>query len=786
MCTLIAACGGGSNSDSLTAITPPSASTPPSSSQTSIVGKVLFPNENNPSSAVPLDGFNLQARSISKVQTLNSNNLNKYLCYNILDIQLDDVEKDLTSILKDIDVNNDGVPDINISYPVGDGSIAYKNISVESFKYDEIPSPEEITSLGYDSLSELFIADHFIFDMYEDLEPNIDTDDDGEPDQNITSEFILDDVSVQSEPQIFFNINHPESDLVLNQIPSSFVEQHEDILLINHDVNFDGQADINLDLDFDDIAETQLDSDGNCVFDYSIVDAGGATVSDAQIELREVSDQDGDSKFDTISEDSVTTITDSDGNFSFENIITGKTYILTIIKDRGDKLVWEKTVISIPDNATLNHDIGSFSLTSAPIVVGVETSLKEMDGAIGIPVYGKFDHIRSFEFDFEVGKSWYYKLYVEDINNSDVYRNVPYRNEEWEWFYHKLMFTKPNESESGFYEIVYEYELREDGCFNVTLNSYSPLWQDQGNFHKYCNWEDDMTYEKVTGFRDGHYINNSDDIYSAYNFDGGTDLYTRLGFNNSLYDPKYEYGLEVKSITINDIKYEWNDLPDVATSYVRKSLSIESETDSLSLSIQTEIDIIDTTKNLNIAYSSTNSENITTMGENINLDLDFNSYKLYQYNIDGAFCMLEIVDDGFCRGTPAQSIKIEYIPNIQEKPASIAKVLLNGVESATYLNGNVIEVGDTIELLAEFDDQNNLENEVQWRFINNIEHRHNSGWVSENEVIKYTFTTDDIGASFRIDINWRNNDEVAKEWGVSNDIWYEIDGWLRLQFSISE
>jgi hypothetical protein len=37
-----------------------------------------------------------------------------------------------------------------------------------------------------------------------------------------------------------------------------------------------------------------------------------------------------------------------------------------------------------------------------------------------------------------------------------------------------------------YQQLTYEYELREDGCFHVTLNSYSSLWQDQGVAPKFC------------------------------------------------------------------------------------------------------------------------------------------------------------------------------------------------------------------------------------------------------------------------------------------------------------
>ena len=144
-------------------------------------------------------------------------------------------------------------------------------------------------------------------------------------------------------------------------------------------------------------------------------------------------------------------------------------------------------MITVPNSATLEYDLGAYALTSAPIVVGIETSLKENKNIVGVPLYGKHDYGDTIEIDFEIGKTWYYKFYIEDINNSDVYRQLPYREDNGNWLYEKLMFVKPNESQSGFYEMTYEYELREDGCFHVTLNSYTGLWQDQGGLQRAHN-----------------------------------------------------------------------------------------------------------------------------------------------------------------------------------------------------------------------------------------------------------------------------------------------------------
>ena len=43
--------------------------------------------------------------------------------------------------------------------------------------------------------------------------------------------------------------------------------------------------------------------------------------------------------------------------------------------------------------------------------------------------------------------------------------SVPYRDEQGNWLEEKLYFEKPEDTDSGFYEMEYGYELREDGMF---------------------------------------------------------------------------------------------------------------------------------------------------------------------------------------------------------------------------------------------------------------------------------------------------------------------------------
>lgn len=801
---IIGSCGGGGSQAPKQTLPSPTLTDSPVGDEASelepsnlatLNGKVLFSSTSQNSAQSSF--FNNVApqktyrnTSNQKITTIDEpkENYQNYLCYNFFDSELENLNKNLGTILKDIDSNGDGDADINLSYVNENGeSIAYKNISSDSFSWDSLPSQEQIEDAGYSTLSEMFTPNHFLFDQYNELEKNIDSNLDGSPDKNITVEFKFGDANLFPDNLIFFNIEKEPGSPLINQLVSDNSLQHADISVINHDINFDGVPDINLDLDNDSIAETKIDQDGDCIFDFSVVDGVGATVAGAIVELVELTDSDNNGWYDNISDNPITAISDAQGNFALEGVETNKRYILKIVKDRGEKLVWIKDLINV--QGELNVDIGTFTLTSAPILVGVKSSLDNDHHIPGAPLYGSLDIQLYRNVDFEIGKSWTVKLFVEDINLSDVWRHAPYRDETGTWLFEKLYFTEPSESESGFYEIEYVYELTNEGCFNVTLNSYSPLLNDEGNFPKFCDWEEAQSHTRVRGWSDAHYVNNSDDTWSAYNFDpDGVDLMTRIEFNNNLYDPflDFDVGLAVNQITINDTIHTWNQ------SNFNQSIQIAAENDSLELNIKTDVEILDDDKNLNIGYEP--GINIPkegnpgiAIGEDVHINLEDYSFPRYQYPIRGAFCMVEGEVDGYCRNNDAYGFEITYIPNISEKPATLVELYADGIPWSEYVSNNIISAGDQVEFSVVLSDPNSLENEVSWRFINNLLTRYESDWVSESETFNYTFTQADVGASFRIDISWRNNDQVAWEWGSSSESGiFEVDGSNRTQFQVGE
>ena len=812
---ILAGCGGGNSSP---APTPPSATTPPtppSASTYTAKGTVLLVE----SSQMKLQPISQKTPSFL-IHSLKNNpvlsstvassekpeDFRPYLCYNLLNPGLDEAGKTFETILKDIDVNDDGIADVNISYENGSGKTVYKNISSRSFGWDQIPDQDAIETAGYSSLAEYFEPDNFLFDQYNDLNENIDSDQDGQVDRNITVDFTVEDPdTIQLSPNslIFYNIESDGETALVNQIVDENSEQYGVISLINHDVNFDGIPDINLDLDGDNIAETQVDTDRDCVSNGDwFVNVGGGTVEGADVTLTEINDTNGDGEYDEISDEEITAVSDENGDFALEGVKKEQSYILKIVKDRGDKKVWIKTnvrVIQINGEDRLSGD--PFTLTSAPAIVGFHNSLEENFDALGIVQnYGTRSIVGTHgspnvsvkegkEFDFEVGKSWNIKLFAEDINQSDVYRSVPYRDEQGNWLEEKLYFEKPEDTNSGFYEMEYGYELRDDGCFNITLNSYSPLYNDIGNFIPNCDKEIENTYDEVYRWWDYHSINNSD---STGGFNSEEDIRVVINWYNNLYDENagYDPSLEVKSISINNVIYDWNDLCCVGEFNTRQ-INFASDDDSLILDITTDVEIQDTDKNLYIRWrprSNLGKDGSPefVIGERVSINLEDFSYPRYMYNISGMFCMTETVEENCSSNNyDRYNVDVEYRPNIQEKPADSLNLTANGVPWGEYISENVISVGDTIEFSAQPSDPNNLENEIRWCATG----RDCTDWLSESETVVYTFTQDDIGLTFRVDVTLRNNDGVGKEWtnrdGEEEGI-FEVDNSFRIQFQVGE
>ena len=320
---------------------------------------------------------------------------------------------------------------------------------------------------GYETYAEAFLPDVFLFDKFSEKEPNIDTDLDGTPDTNLTIDFVRNEETLEPSDLIFFNISLSEDEVItytspyldddgepivytidrLNIPVENPSEQLAEITLLNHDYDYDGIPDLNYDLDNDGIAETAIDSDGDFVPDFSQIEGYGKAAVGATVELTALSSYPfGDVYGQTLPESVITATTNNFGVFNFTFIDDGQNpYIgwnkIKIVKDRGDKLVWNQSIISIAGSA-VETNIGTFSLTSAPLLVGVRDSIGEhylnsqdctsgnntsnvnfnnyelgLPWMVGSTYYG-IQFVPQITYgclDFSPGTSWDVTLFFEDI-----------------------------------------------------------------------------------------------------------------------------------------------------------------------------------------------------------------------------------------------------------------------------------------------------------------------------------------------------------------------------------
>ena len=125
-----------------------------------------------------------------------------------------------------------------------------------------------------------------------------------------------------------------------------------------------------------------------------------------------------------------------------------------------------------------------------------------------------------------------------------------------------MYFSDPSETTSGFFEQKFEFEVREDGCFYVTLNSYNSFWNQSSSFQDrektWCQWYEISTHSSIENWFDAMEIHNSDGFDSfreRYN-----DMRPELKFTNANYNPNLEFGFYLRSLEINNSTYNEDDI----------------------------------------------------------------------------------------------------------------------------------------------------------------------------------------------------------------------------------
>ena len=774
-----------------------------------IEGTVYYSPQVSETSAFNQEGLNSQTGRDFPVEE----DVFNYLCYGPVSAVLsDEYGKTLSTILSNVDIDNDEVPDANLKGPF---SSVYKNIASNSFGFDEVPT-DPVT------LAENFTPDIFLFDLHESLEKNIDLDSDGVADLNITRNFNSTSGTLSPAELIIFNIQiDPENnpDLLLNKTEFNKDIQLAEFELLNFDSNYDGVADLNVDSDGDGIAERRIDENNDCYADFSFVDGEGVTVEGAEIKLAQVIMDNATGAYSGFEEDRIAT-TDADGVFKFEDVRTGSEHRIWINKELENKNIHTIRKIDVPGADMQTWKMGAFPLTSAPISMGYEIGVNGSDPVgwnIGWPFGGEYGFFSpAYDWEWNVGDKFNLKLLFEDPNKLDIYRKVPAgRNVDGSRSYKYIAADRPETTESGYSEILFEYELKQEGCFNLTLNSFSPSWNDESDgVDDYCQTPADNQLSNVFYFQDDMVFNNSDSrgFYNKY-----IDNRTLFTFNNNNRDtsrPPTEYIVE--SVEINTTSYD-HPIEENVQMWARwyfctSGVSPVNRNHSCETSINPEEIDIPLLVKINASKSSIDVEGfLTTFWKPVNFEGDnipervigneaiFNftedSLPKYYYQILGGVCITENEPDGYCRESQMKELAIDYKPLSDKHPTDQRDINLvindenfkgyncmwGGWEPCENFD-QIFQVGDTLIIELSGEDPNDLATE----FKVSPPKQAMSDWKPETTLDTYVIEEEDRGNTIGIGFCWRNNDGVANSWEPVGESYSELDGCHSVRLRVSE
>ena len=732
-----------------------------------------------------------------------------YLCYAPVSETLTiEYDKSLSTILSNVDIDNDEIPDANLKGPF---SSVYKNIASNSFGFNEVPT-DPVT------LSENFTPDLFLFDLHESLEKNIDLDNDGIADLNITRNFNSTSGTLSPSEIIIFNIQiDPENnpDLILNKTEFNKDIQFAEFELLNFDSNYDGIADTNIDTDGDGIAERRIDEDNDCFADYSYVDGEGVTVEGAEIRLAQAIRDNTTGDWVSFEEERIAT-TDADGVFKFEDVMTGTSHRIWIDKELKDKKIHTIRMIEVPNEDISSWKMGAFPLTSAPIIMGYEIGINGegiYKGWPGFPYSGEFGFFSpGAAWEWNVGDKFDLKLLFLDPNKLDISRKVPAgRNADGSRKYEFIVADRPETTESGYSEFLFEYELKQEGCFNITLNSFSASWNDEGSQDDYCQPPTDNQLSNIFYFEDDMIFNNSDTrgLYSR-----NIDNIAFVTFNNLNRDESVPpTGYTVESAEINSITYEHPDDYEMWASWyfcTSDFCPISGNKENIIIEPK-EIDIPLVVK-INASKSSTDVEGYLTtfwkpnnfegdnvperiIGNEATFNFSEDSLPKYYYQIIGGVCITENEPDGYCRENPMKEIYIEVEPLGDKQPTKKQDInlVINDENFAGYNCmwsswqpcqnfDQIFQVGDTLIIELSGADPNGLATE----FKVSPPKQKMSDWKPETTLDTYVIEEEDRGNTIGIGFCWRNNDGVANSWEPVGESYSELDGCHSVRLRVSE
>lgn len=169
----------------------------------------------------------------------------------------------------------------------------------------------------------------------------------------------------------------------------------------NIDKDLDGISDLNIDVDGDMQADRLIDIDGDGKPDFSYTDSDGVSLAGVKVQL-----QGKYGEFETI--------TDNNGQFSFERIPTG-TYTLKaddIALDGSN--IWTRTLVKIEE---FDDSIGAFRMHQDPIITQVNVNNEQTLTGLWQEFSWWSDDI---ETEYTVGDTVSVEITVEDPNDRPV------------------------------------------------------------------------------------------------------------------------------------------------------------------------------------------------------------------------------------------------------------------------------------------------------------------------------------------------------------------------------
>ncbi|MCG9732095.1 carboxypeptidase-like regulatory domain-containing protein [Shewanella sp. Isolate13] len=233
------------------------------------------------------------------------------------------------------------------------------------------------------------------------VEPNLynqDVDKDGVADTNLTDD----------EGNLYYNI-----DLNGDKVAElNLLTQREGIYLnvdmscdakadINIDNNFDGISDLNIDVDGDMKADRLIDIDGDGKPDFSYTDSDGVSLAGVTVQI--------EGKY-----GSFETVTDDNGQFSFERIPTGSYTLKADDVALDGSNIWTRTQVEIEE---FDDSIGAFRMHQDPVITKVNVNNEQTLKGF----WQDFSWYSSdIETEYAIGDTVSVEITVEDPNQRPV------------------------------------------------------------------------------------------------------------------------------------------------------------------------------------------------------------------------------------------------------------------------------------------------------------------------------------------------------------------------------